>query len=68
LIGFGFAALALCLSVVSFPLMLDRNPGLVPAVAASLSVSRENPVPVALWAFSSRWRWSSARLRSSSAL
>jgi len=48
-IGFCFAAIALCISIVSFPLMLDRNVGLVPAVAASLRVSRENPVAVALW-------------------
>ncbi len=48
-IGFCFAAIALSISVVSFPQMLDRNVGLVPAVAASLRVSRENPVAVALW-------------------
>jgi uncharacterized membrane protein len=48
-IGFCFAALALCISVVSFPLMLDRDVGFVPAVATSLRVSRENPVAVALW-------------------
>jgi len=48
-IGFCFATLALCISVVSFPLMLDRDVGLVPAVAASLRVSRENPVAIALW-------------------
>ncbi len=48
-IGFCFAAIALCISVVSFPLMLDRKVGLIPAVAASLRVSRENPVAVALW-------------------
>ncbi len=29
--------------------MLDRNVGLISAVAASLRVSRENPVAVALW-------------------
>jgi uncharacterized membrane protein len=50
-IGFCFAALALCISVVSFPLMLDRDVGLVPAVTASLRVSRENPVAIALWGF-----------------
>jgi uncharacterized membrane protein len=50
-IGFCFAALALCLSVVSFPLMLERDVGLVPAVATSLRVSRENPLVVALWGF-----------------
>ena len=49
LIGFCFAALALCLSVVSFPLMLDRDVGLVPAVVASLRTARDNPGPVALW-------------------
>ena len=43
LVGFGFAALALCLSVVSFPLMLDRDVGLVPAVVASLRTARDNP-------------------------
>jgi uncharacterized membrane protein len=49
LVGFCFAALALCISVVSFPLMLDRDVGLVPALEASLSVTRANPVAVALW-------------------
>ncbi len=48
-IGFCFAALALCISVVSFPLLLERNVGLVPAVAASLRVSRENALAVAFW-------------------
>ena len=49
LIGFCFAALALAISVVSFPLMLDRDVGLAPALGASLRVTRANPVPVALW-------------------
>jgi uncharacterized membrane protein len=49
LIGFCFAALALCLSVISFPLMLDRDVGLVPAVVASLRTARDNPGAVALW-------------------
>ena len=48
-VGFCFAALALCISVVSFPLMLDRDVGLVPALEASLSVARANPLAVALW-------------------
>jgi uncharacterized membrane protein len=48
-VGFCFAALALCISVVSFPLMLDRDVGLVPALETSLSVTRANPVAVALW-------------------
>jgi uncharacterized membrane protein len=49
LIGFCFAALVLCVTVVSFPLMLDRDVGLVPAVAASLGTARDNPAAVALW-------------------
>jgi uncharacterized membrane protein len=49
LVGFCFAALALCISVVSFPLMLDRDIGLVPALEASLRVTRANPLAVALW-------------------
>jgi uncharacterized membrane protein len=49
LIGFCFAALALCVSVVSFPLMLDRGVGLVAAVRASLRTAHENPLGVAQW-------------------
>jgi uncharacterized membrane protein len=49
LIGFCFAALALCVSLVSFPLMVDRDVGLVPAVVTSLKLARKNPEPVALW-------------------
>ena len=49
LVGFCFAALALAISVVSFPLMLDRDLGLVPTLEASLRVTRANPVAVAFW-------------------
>ena len=49
LVGFCFAVLALAISVVSFPLMLDRDLGLVPALDASLRVTRANPLAVALW-------------------
>ena len=48
-IGFCFAALTLCLSVISFPLMLDRDVGLVSALGASLRLARENPAAVSLW-------------------
>ena len=48
-VGFCFAALALCISVVSIPLMLDRDVGLVPALEASLRLTRTNPLAVALW-------------------
>jgi uncharacterized membrane protein len=51
LVGFCFAALALCISVVSFPLMLDRDVGLIPALEASLNVARANPLAVAVWGF-----------------
>ena len=49
LVGFCFAALVLAVSVVSFPLMLDRDVGLVPALEASLRVTRANPLAVASW-------------------
>jgi uncharacterized membrane protein len=47
--GFVFALLALCLSVVSFPLMLDRHAGALEAVVTSLRVAARNPVTVAAW-------------------
>ena len=49
LIGLCFAAVALCITLVSFPLMLDRDIGLVPAIVASMRLARENPWPVLLW-------------------
>ncbi len=48
-IGFVFAALALAISVTSFPLMLDRNVSMPAAVAASLRAVAANPGPMALW-------------------
>ena len=48
-IGFCFAAVSLCISVVAFPLMLDRDVGLAPAIVASTRLARQNPGPVALW-------------------
>lgn len=48
-IGFLFAVAVLCVSVVSFPLLLDRDVGLVPAVATSLRVAAQNPAAVAAW-------------------
>ena len=47
--GFLFALLALCLSIVSFPLMLDRHAGALEAIVTSLRVAARNPVPVAAW-------------------
>lgn len=48
-VGFLFALVALCVSVVSFPLMLDRHAGALEAMVTSLRVSAKNPVPVAVW-------------------
>jgi uncharacterized membrane protein len=48
-IGFLFALLVLSISVVSFPLLLDRDVGAVDAVLTSFRVMRENPLTMALW-------------------
>ena len=47
--GFVFALAVLVLSVVSFPLLLDRDVGVGTAIATSIEVVRENPGPMALW-------------------
>ena len=48
-VGFLFAVVALCVSVVSFPLMLDRHAGIGDAMATSLRAVARNPVPMAAW-------------------
>jgi uncharacterized membrane protein len=48
-VGFVFALLALCISVVSFPLMLDRHVGALEAMVTSLRVAGRNPLPIAAW-------------------
>lgn len=48
-VGFLFALLVLSISVVSFPLLLDQDVGLVAAIATSLRVVSVNPVPMAAW-------------------
>jgi uncharacterized membrane protein len=48
-VGFLFAVLVLAISVVSFPLLLDRNVGLDTAVATSLRAVAANPGPMAAW-------------------
>ena len=47
--GFLFAVVSLCVSVVSFPLMLDRHAGVVDAVTTSLRAVARNPVSMATW-------------------
>jgi len=48
-IGFCFAAVTLTISVVSFPLLLDRDAGALTAVATSIKAVGKNPIPMALW-------------------
>ncbi len=49
LVGAGFAAAAFALSVMSFPLLLDRNATLGAAVRTSLRAIRANPLPMLAW-------------------
>ena len=48
-VGFLFAVLVLGVSVVSFPLLLDRDVGLRVAVMTSMRVTAENPRAVLSW-------------------
>lgn len=48
-IGFLFALLAASISVVSFPLLLDRDVGVGMAVVTSLRVVMRNPTTMAMW-------------------
>ena len=48
-IGFVFAVVVLSISVVSFPLLLDRNVGVAVAVRTSVRAVLVNPLTMALW-------------------
>lgn len=48
-VGFLFAVLAFSVSVVSFPLLLDRKVGVGTAVSTSLRAVAANPVTMAMW-------------------
>jgi uncharacterized membrane protein len=48
-VGFLFALLAMMLSVVSFPLLVDRDTGLDTAIRTSFRAVIANPGPMALW-------------------
>src|SRR5256714_9618032 len=48
-VGFLFAVAALCVSVVAFPLMLDRHTTAIDAIRTSLRAVMQNPVPMAVW-------------------
>jgi uncharacterized membrane protein len=48
-VGFLFAVVALCISVVSFPMMLDRHASAADAITTSLRAVAQNPVTMAVW-------------------
>ena len=48
-VGFLFAVLVLTISVVSFPLLLDRDVGAAVALLTSVRAVAANPIPMALW-------------------
>ena len=48
-VGFLFAVVALCISVVSFPLMLDRHATAIDAIRTSLQAVMKNPITIAAW-------------------
>jgi uncharacterized membrane protein len=48
-VGFGFAVVVLTISVVSFPMLLDRDVGLAMAVRTSIRAVLANPVTMAMW-------------------
>ena len=49
LVGFLFALGVLSISVISFPLLLDRDVGAVEAVLTSVRVVAKNPLMMAIW-------------------
>lgn len=49
IVGLGFAALVLTLTVVSFPMMLHRRVGIIDAVATSFRAVWHNPITMAVW-------------------
>lgn len=48
-IGFVFAVVVLCTTVIAFPLLLDRDVGALSAVVTSVKAVLTNPVEMALW-------------------
>ncbi len=48
-VGFLFAVAVLMISVISFPLLLDRDVGLPTAIGTSIRACVANPGPMALW-------------------
>ena len=48
-VGFLFAVVALCVSVVAFPLMLDRHATAIDAIRTSWQAVMQNPFTMAAW-------------------
>lgn len=48
-VGFLFAAVALCISIVSFPLMLHQHADMADAMLTSMRVVAKNPLAAAEW-------------------
>lgn len=48
-VGFVFACVVLAMTLVSFPLLVDRHVGVVQAVVTSLRVARHSPLATAAW-------------------
>ncbi len=48
-IGFIFAVVVLCTTVIAFPLLLDRDVGAYEAIHASARAVLVNPIPMAVW-------------------
>jgi uncharacterized membrane protein len=48
-VGFLFALLALAATSISFPLLLDRNVGVMAAITASVRAFLRNPLPMLAW-------------------
>jgi uncharacterized membrane protein len=48
-VGLFFAITALAVSLVSFPMLIDRHVGVPVAVITSLNIAMQNPGTVAVW-------------------
>lgn len=49
LVGFGFALVVLMTTVIAFPLLLDRDVGLIAAISASIRAMLKNPLEMLAW-------------------
>jgi uncharacterized membrane protein len=49
LLGFIFAVVTLCTTVIAFPLLLDRDTGALVAIQTSFRAVAANPIPMLVW-------------------